>query len=371
VTAGSETELLDALRELTPSIRRGAADWEAAGAIPRELLQRLGSLGVGAMVAPPALGGAGLSNRGALAAFEVLAHADLSLAFVVLVQNSTARAFLQHGGEHRVPRFASFAEIGAIAITEPDAGSDVRSLATTAERAGDAWVLEGHKVFATNAAEADSIVVCAKSAGPGQSGRIGCFVIERGTPGLDVGPRHDLLGARAMAVWELSLSGCRIDADAVLGDVEDGLRIALHAVTFARVMWGGLAVGLARAAFEEARDYARERSQFGERLSDFQAVRFTLADLATEIEAASALAERAADSMDSGGDYLTAASMSKRFAGDMAVRVTAEALQLLGGRGYLVPSPLERYLRQARMAQIADGTANIQRLVVARAVVDG
>jgi alkylation response protein AidB-like acyl-CoA dehydrogenase len=370
VTTRSETEVLDALRELTPSIRRGAADWEDAGALPREMLERLGSLGLGAMVAPPVLGGAGLSNRAALAAFEALAHADLSLAFVVLAQNSTARAFLQHGGEHRVERLASFAEVGAIAITEPAAGSDVRSMATTAERDGDGWVLEGHKVFVTNAAEADAVVVCAKSAGRGHSGRIGCFVIERGTPGLDVGPRHDLLGARAMGVWELTLSGCRI-ADTVLGDVDDGLRIALDAVTFARAMWGGLAVGLARAAFEEARDYARERSQFGERLSGFQAVRFMLADLATEIEAASALAERTADSMDRGGDYVTAAAMSKRFAGDMVVRVTAEALQLLGGRGYLAPSPLERYLRQARMAQVADGTANIQRLVVARAVVDG
>jgi alkylation response protein AidB-like acyl-CoA dehydrogenase len=258
--------------------------------------------------------------------------------------------------------------VGAYVITEPEAGSDPGSMTSTGVESAAGWILDGAKWLLSNAPVADVFIISVKTDPAGGTRGISSFIVPAESAGLDVGPRQRTLGARALALGSLHMRGCTVAPEALLGEPGAGFKLALDAVNIARLVWGALAAGLARAALGEAVAYVRERQQFGRPLAEFQAIQFQLADLATEIEAARLLAYRAAALIDADKRYIEAAAMAKRVAGDMAVRVTSEALELLGGRGYLVPNPLERYLRQARMAQLADGTANIQRLVIARSL---
>lgn len=349
-----------------------AAAWEEREEFPRQAFSALCGFGFGAMVLPRDHGGAGLTNIGALAVFEEIAKGDFSTAFAILCQNSCTRSIWQHAGDTQkeawLPRLTAGEAVGAYVITEPEAGSDPGSMISTGRETADGWTLDGSKWLLSNAPEADLFLVSVKTDESAGTRGISSFLVPRDTPGLEVGPRQRTLGARALPLGTIRMQDCKVGADALLGEAGAGFKIALDAVNFARIVWGALAAGLARAALDEVISYLRQREQFGRPIAEFQAVQFQLADLATEVEAARLLAYRAAALVDAGERYIEAAAMAKRFGGDMAVRVTSQALELLGGRGFLAPNPLERYMRQARMAQLADGTANIQRLVIARSL---
>lgn len=364
-----------AVRFAEETLAPNAVAWEENEEFPRAAFRALCALGFGAMVLPTERGGAGLSNIGAIAVFEALARGDFSTSFAILCQNSCTRSLWQHGSEAQkdrwLPALTSGAAVGSYVITEPEAGSDPASMSATGREHDGGWTLDGEKWLLSNAPEADLFLISVKTDAEAGPRGISSFLVPRDTEGLEVGPRSRTVGARALPVGTLKMTGCRVGSDALLGEAGAGFKIALDAVNFARIVWGGLAAGLAQAALDEAIAYARERQQFGRPIADFQGVQFQLADLATEIEATRLLAYRAAALVDAGERYIEAAAMTKRFGGDMVVRVTSHALELLGGRGFLAPNPLERYMRQARMAQLADGTANIQRLVIARSLLKG
>lgn len=354
---------------LSPS----AGAWEEAGAFAPDAFRALCAMGLGATLLPESAGGAGLSNVGAVAVFEAVAYGDLAIGFALLCQNSCTRSIHQHGTAAQkarwLPPLTKGEAIGAYSITEPGAGSDPASMSSTGVHDGGAWLLNGDKCLLTNAPTADLILTSVKTEPDAGARGISTFLLPRDAAGLEIGERTPTLGARGLQLGTMRLNNCRAGDDDVLGELGGGFKIALDAVNFARVVWGGLAAGVARAALDGAIEYLGAREQFGKPLSENQAVQFHLADLATEIEAARLLAYRAAALIDAGERYIEAAAMAKRVAGDMAVRVTSEALELLGGRGFLAPNALERYMRQARMAQLADGAGNIQRMVIGRALV--
>lgn len=361
------------IRFVADVLAPSAAAWEEQRAFAPEAFRALCEMGLGAALLPESEGGAGLSNVGAVAVFEAVAYGDLAIGFGLLCQNSCTRSIFQHGTDAQkarwLPALIAGDAVGAYSITEPQAGSDPASMASNAVRSNDGWLLNGDKCLLTNAPIADLILTSVKTDPAAGARGISTFLLPRDRAGLAIGARTPTVGARGLQLGTMQLGDCRASDDDVLGALNGGFKIALDAVNFARVVWGGLAAGVARAALDGAIAYLSARPQFGKPIIENQAVQFQLADLASEIEAARLLAYRAAALIDADARYIEAAAMAKRAAGDMAVRVTSEALELLGGHGFLAPGALERYMRQARMAQLADGAGNIQRMVIGRALV--
>ncbi len=351
----------------------GAAEWEGKQELPREAFAQLAEQGLAGMTLPTSVGGAELTHVGSVAVFEALAYGDMGVAFALLCQNSATRSLWQHGTDaqqdHWLPGLLSADELGAYVITEPGAGSDPASMATTATRAGEGWTLSGEKTLSSNVPEASVLVLSARTDPEAGARGISTFLLAGDADGIE-STRLRMHGSRALPIGSLRLDNVAASADALLGEEGAGFKIALDAVNWARVVWAALAAGVAQAALDGAIDYLREREQFGTKLAELQGVQFQLAELATDVETARLHGYRAAALFDADDRaYIGAAAMAKLTAGEVAVKVTSKALELLGGVGYLVPSPLERYLRQARMAQLADGTSNIQRLVIARSLV--
>jgi alkylation response protein AidB-like acyl-CoA dehydrogenase len=350
----------------------GAADAEARQELPLSVMSQLGAEGLTGMTLPKTVGGAGLSHVASLAVFEALAYGDMAVAFALLCQNSTARSIWLRGTtaqhEHWLPGLLSAEDIGAYVITEPTAGSDPGSMETVATRSSGDWTLDGIKTLISNVPLASTFVLSAKTNADAGTRGMSAFIVSADAAGIDGVPLR-LHGSRALPVGQLTLRDVQVPGDAVLGAEGEGFKIALDAVNWARAVWAALAAGVAQASLDGAIAYVREREQFGQKIADFQAVQFQLAELATDVETARLHGYRAAAFFDSDDPaQIGAAAMAKLTAGEVAVRVTSKALELLGGVGYVVPSPLERYLRQARMAQLADGTSNIQRLVIARSL---
>jgi len=372
--ASRDDELRKAARDFAArALSSGAAGWEERQEFPVDVLREACDLGLGTTVIPPQLGGAGATYRGAVAVFEELAYGDLTVAFAILVQNSVSRSILNFGTEAQrerlLPKLAKGELIGAWAITEREAGSDVGAMQTAAVQDGQGWTLTGRKWLITNAPLADILLVSAKTDPEGGSRGLSVFLVDRGVTGLDRSGRQQLVGARGLAVGEVGLASCCVPDDAVLGPINGGFKIALDSINFARVVWGGLAAGLAQAALDEALQYLEGRVQFGRAMTEFQGIQFQLADLATEVEATRALAFHTAGLLDADVPAIAQAAMTKRRAAEVAVRVCSEALELVGGAGYVAPSTLDRYVRQGRLAQLADGTTNIQRASIAGSLI--
>jgi alkylation response protein AidB-like acyl-CoA dehydrogenase len=254
--------------------------------------------------------------------------------------------------------------LGAFALTEPNAGSDAASVGTVAEREGNSYVLSGTKAWINNASVADWAVVLAKTDPEAGTRGMTAFLVERGD--FTSGEPYDLMGQRGIAVGELHMEGCKVPEGSVVGEVSKGFRLAMRSLDLGRIGVGAMAVGIARAAFEAAMDYAGRREQFGQTISSFQGLRWMLVDMATDIEAARLLTHRAARLRDAGLSYTREAAMAKMRASDTAMRVTVDALQVHGGVGYSRDLPLERYMRDAKVTQIYEGTNQIQREVIAR-----
>ena len=340
---------------------------------PSDNLAMLGELGLMGMMVPPEYGGSGADSVSYVLALAEVAYACASTAVVMSVHNSiVCESVLRYGSdaqkEKYLPRMATGEMIGAFALTEPNAGSDPVRQTTKAVFEGDSYVLNGTKRFTTTGKNAGIIIVTAKTDEQARHKGISVFIIEQGTPGLTVGRLEDKMGLRASDTVDLILEDCRIPADNRLGNEGDGFLIAMTGLDGGRIGIAAQSVGVATAAFDAAVQYSREREQFGQSISKFQGLRWMIADMATEIEAARLMMLSAAEMKDNGENYTLQASMAKLFASEMVNRITAKAVQIHGGYGFTKEYPVERFYRDARVFTIYEGTSEIQRIVISNQV---
>jgi alkylation response protein AidB-like acyl-CoA dehydrogenase len=369
-----QRQIRDTLREFARErLAPNAAAWDREHTFPRDALRSLGELGALGVVVPEAWGGAGLDYVCLAVALEEIAAGDGATSTIVSVQNSVVCGpILAFGSdaqkERHLPPLARGERLGCFCLTEPHTGSDAGAIATRAERRGDAYVLNGVKQFITTGANADvAIVFAVTDKAAGKKG-ISAFIVDTKTPGFVVARIEDKLGQRASDTAQIVFENCEVPASGLLGREGDGYRIALANLEAGRIGIAAQAVGMARAALEAALAYAREREAFGKPIAEHQAVNFRLADMATRIDAARQLVWHAAALRDAGEPCLKEASMAKLFASEMAEQVASDAIQIHGGYGYVADFPVERIYRDVRVCQIYEGTSDIQRLVIGRAL---
>ncbi|MGA3564415.1 acyl-CoA dehydrogenase family protein [Melissospora conviva] len=358
------TELAD--RELAPR----AADFEARAAFPREVLRTLGRAGLLGLPYPQEQGGGGQPYEVYLQVLEILASRWLAVAEAVSVHTLACYPVAAHGDERlreRLPAMLGGELLGAYCLSEPQGGSDAAALTTRAWRDGDDYVLAGTKAWITHARDADFYNVFCRTGGPGAKG-ISCLLADAGTPGITPQAAERTMGLRSSPVAQIAFDDARVPAHRLVGSEGGGFAIAMSALDSGRLGIAACAVGLAQGALDYAVGYARQREQFGRPIVEFQGLGFLLADLATQISAARALTLAAARLRDTGRPYSIEAAKAKLFATDTAMRVTTDALQVLGGAGYVADHPMERYLREAKVLQIVEGTNQIQRMVIARSL---
>ena len=349
-----------------------AAEWDRAESVDRGIVGKLASLGFLAAALPEEHGGLGLDMVSYTLLVEELGRADSNVRGIVSVSNglygkSVARWGTPEQRERLLPALARGEELGCYALTEPGAGSDPGSLETRAERDGDGYVLRGQKVFITLGSWAAWALVFARTGEPGPRG-ITCFVVPTGAEGFAARPIKGKLGLRAQDTAELHLDGVRVSADAVLGEVGGGFKVAMSALDHGRISLGAGCVGIAQGCLDAAIAYTTERRQFGRSVASFQLVQELLADIAVETEAARLLVWRAAATADRGERYTVEASYAKYFASEVAVRAANAALQAHGGYGYVDEYPVGKYLRDARVTTLYEGTSQIQKLLIGRAL---
>jgi len=350
----------------------GARDRDRAGQFPAELLSEMAELGLLGVNVPAEYGGAEAGAISYALAMMEIAEACASTAVAMAVTNMCAELITAFGTEQQKRKYVTRltsgqAVAGAFALSEAQAGSDASALETRAERTREGWVLSGSKQWITSGDKAGVIVVWARSGGPGAGG-LSAFIVDGGTRGLVPGRHEDKMGLRASTTVPLQFEDCRLPAEALLGQEGQGFRLAMMALDGGRIGIASQACGVARAALTAAVRYTKERKAFGKSVSDFQAVRFMLANIQTELAGAELMTLRAAGLKESGKPFTREASMAKVFASEMANRAADKAVQLHGGYGYIDEFPVERHLRDARVQTIYEGTSEIQRLVIARAI---
>jgi len=353
--------------ELAPHSR----EWDERQEFPREVFARLGALGLAGACWGEEYGGSGLSTLDWAIVMEELARADAGVALSLAAHHGLCSAHLNLAGSEEqkrrfLPPLARGEKVGCWGLTEPGSGSDAGGMRTAATRDGSHWVLNGSKTFITNGRIADTAVVMAVTDRAAGRKGISAFVVERGTPGFRPGRKEDKLGVRSSDTSELSFEDCRVPAENLVGREGMGFVDTLKILDKGRIGIAAFSVGIARAALEASIRYARERRQFGHPIADFQAIQFKIADMATKTDAARLLAWRAAAVADAGGTHTAESSMAKLFATEIAVENALEAIQVHGGYGYLKDYPVERYLRDAKLGTIGEGTSEVQRLVIAR-----
>ena len=350
-----------------------AAEWDRAQRTPLDVVRKLGPLGLLGALIPPEHGGAGLDKVSYLLALEELAYGDAGFSVGVAVHTSVAALpIVWFGTEEQKKRFlpplASGERLGAFAVTEAQAGSDVSGIQTRAERKGDAYVLNGSKVFITNGSHADQVIVAARTKDGDPHDSISLFVVERKTSGYEVGGHEEKLGLRSSDTARISFTDMRVPAANRLGEDGAGFRSLMRVLNSSRLAIAAQSLGIARRAMDEAIKYAKERKAFGSSLSKHQAIQFMIADMATQIEAARLMTMRAAASEDRGELRPEEASMAKLLASEMAVLVAEKAVQIHGGNGYIKDYAVERLMRDAPITRIYEGTSEMQKLIVARAL---
>jgi len=355
--------------EIAPHVR----EWDDKCTFPTEIVRQLGQMGLLGVIFPPELGGSGMGYIEYVLAIEELSRVDGSVGIIVAAHNSlcTNHIFLAGNEEqHRqwVTRLASGEWLGCWALTEPGSGSDALGARTTAVRSDRGWVLNGTKTFITNGGHADCAVVLAVTDRAKQSHGMTAFVVEKGTPGFHPGKKEDKLGLRASDTSELIFEDCLIPDENRLGVVGEGFIDAMRVLDGGRISIAALALGIGRGAYDAALKYAQERHQFGEPISQFQAIQFKLADMATNLEAARLLTLNAARMKNAGCKTTLESSMAKLFAGEAAVRICDECVQIHGGYGFIKDYPAEKFYRDVKLCTIGEGTSEIQRMVIAREI---
>ena len=347
-----------------------APGWDEREEFPVASLRSAAALGFAGVYVKDEFGGSGLTRLDAAIIFEELAAACVSTAAYLSIHNMAGGMIDRFGTREQrarlLPKLMSMEHFASYCLTEPGSGSDAAALQTTAMRDGDDYVLNGTKAFISGGGASDIYVAMVRTGDAGPKG-ISCLVVEKGTPGLSFGKKEKKLGWNTQPTAAVIFEDCRVPVANRLGAEGEGFAIAMRGLDGGRINIGACSVGGARASFEAARDYMLERRQFGQRLADFQALQFKLADMATELEAARLMLWRAAASLDTGAAEASMhCAMAKRLATDIDFRVCDEALQLHGGYGYLKDFPIERYLRDLRVHQILEGTNEIMRVIIAR-----
>jgi len=338
---------------------------------PNDFYKKMGKMGLMGMTVPQKYGGAGIDKVSYMIALEEISRYCGSTGLTVEAHNTLGIGYLYERGteEQRqkyLPRFTTGEMIAALAITEPNAGSDVASLQTTAVKNGTEWVLNGTKQFVTSGDIAGITIVMAKTDKSKGVKGISAFIVEKDTPGLKVGQLEDKLGLRGSRTAELIFEDCRVPNDNMLGEEDKGFMGVMNTLDRGRTAVGAMAVGIARGAFEDSYEYAKQREQFGKPIGKFQAIQWMIADMATQIEAARLLVHRAAFLEDQGMSFTKEASMAKLFASEIAMNATRNAIQIFGGYGYITEYPVERYFRDVKLCQIGEGTSEVQRIIISR-----
>lgn len=355
-------------REVAPY----AAEWDRRESVDPAIVGKLGEVGFLGLTIGEEYGGSGGDHLSYCLVLEELGRADSAVRGIVSVSlGLVAKAIASHGSPEQrdrwLPRLCAGTALGCFALTEPDTGSDAAALTTRAERDGDGWLLTGTKVFITNGTSADVALVFARSGGPGPRG-ITAYLVPTDTPGLHRRAIHGKLGLRGQATAELTLAGVRVPDTARLGPVGGGFRLALATLAKGRMSVAAGCVGIAQASLDAALRYAGQRTQFGKPIAGHQLVQRLLAGIAVRTEAARLLVWRVADLVDRGEPFATEASMAKLYASEAAVAAANDALQVFGGYGYVDEYPVGKYLRDARVATLYEGTSQIQELLIGRAL---
>ena len=368
-----QQQLRRSVREFAEGeVRPHVMEWDEASHFPIEIIPKLGEMGLLGVIFPDQYGGAGLGYIEYVIAIEELARVDGSVGLIVAAHNSLcSNHIFKFGTEAQKKKYlaplASGKHIGAWSLTEPGAGSDAGGTRTTARRDGNCWVLNGAKTFTTNGHYADVCVAMAVTDKEKGSHGISAFILEKGMTGFKPGKKENKLGMRASDTSEVTFSDCRVPAENLLGPEGEGFTGSLKILDGGRISIAALALGMAQGALEAATTYAKQRKQFGQAISEFQAIQFKLADMATEVEAARLLVYRAAWMADRGdARFTTEASMAKLFASEVAVKVANECVQIHGGYGFIKDYPAEKYYRDVKLCTIGEGTSEIQKLVIAR-----
>lgn len=347
-----------------------AAERDRTKEFPADNLKKMGELGLMGMMVPAEYGGEGADTISYVLALSEIAYSCASTAVIMSVHNSiVCQSILRYGTEKQKSKYfkplCTADMIGAFALTEPQAGSDPVSQTTTAVRDGDYYILNGTKRFTTTGQNAGLVIVTAKTDESARHRGISAFIVTKKTSGFSVGRVEDKMGLRASDTCDLNFDNCRVPVEDRLGKEGEGFKIAMTALDGGRIGIAAQSVGVAQAALDAAVQYTKKREQFGQKISKFQGLRWIIADMATELEAARQMMLSAAALKDSGEKFTAQASMAKLFASEMVNRVTAKALQLHGGYGYVTDYPVERFYRDARVFTIYEGTSEIQRMVIA------
>lgn len=356
-------------KEIVPNIK----EWDDNQIFPVHVFKKLGELGLMGVLVSQEYGGSGFGYAEYVTAIEELAKVDPSVGLSMAAHNSLCTGhIMQFGNEEQkkkyLPKLASAEYLGAWGLTEHNTGSDSGGMSTTAVKDGDDWVLNGAKNFITHAISGDVSVVIVRTGEKGDSKGMSAFIVEKGTPGLTSGKKEDKLGMRASETAELIFDNCRVPQANLLGNVGDGFIQAMKVLDGGRISIAALSLGIAKGAYEAALKYAKERVQFGKPIAQHQAVAFKLADMATTIEASELLIYKAVGKKNANQKVTLDGAMAKYYSSEVAVKVSTDAIQVLGGYGYTKDFPVERFYRDSKLCTIGEGTSEIQKIVIAKQI---
>jgi len=348
-------------------------DWDENQHFPKEVLQKAGEYGFMGILIPEKYGGAGLGYHEYVSVVDEISKIDPSIGLSIAAHNSLCTNHIYKFGnkiqkEKWLPKLASGEHIGAWALTEPNTGSDASKMASTACKKGNKWVLNGTKNFITHGKSGDIAVVIFRTGPVGEKNNSTAFVIERGVRGFESGKKENKLGMRASETAEMIFQDCIIDDSNRLGEVGDGFKQAMKILDGGRISIAALSLGIAKGAYEASLKYSNERIQFGKPISSFQAISFKLADMATEIEAAELLIQKASNKINVGEAVTLESAMCKLYSSELCVKVSNDSVQIFGGYGYSKDFPVEKFYRDSKLCTIGEGTSEIQKLVISRKI---
>lgn len=370
----TQLQITDMVRDFANKhIRPDMMKWDEEQIFPVELFHKLGELGLMGVLVPTEYGGSGLSYFEYVTVVSEIAKVCSSIGLSVAAHNSLCTGHIMYFGNEEqkrkyLPKLASGEWIGAWGLTEANTGSDAGNMRCTAVKEGDEWVLNGTKNWITHGKSGNVAVVLARTGEPRTKSNVTAFVVERGTPGFSAGKKENKLGMRASETTELVFDNCRISDAQRLGEVGDGFRQAMKVLDGGRISIAALALGIAKGAYEASVKYSKERQQFDQPISNFQAISFKLADMATKISAAEMLIYQAADMKNRGEKMTKESAMAKYYASEICVEISTDAVQIFGGYGYTKDFPVEKFYRDSKLCTIGEGTSEIQKLVISREI---
>ncbi len=369
-----QTQIADMIKEFADkNIRPKMMEWDESQEFPIEVFRKLGELGLMGVLIPTELGGSGLTYFEYITVVTEIAKVCGSIGLSVAAHNSLCTNHIYKFGSEEmkkkyIPKLATGEWIGAWGLTEANTGSDAGNMKCTATRDGDNWIINGTKNWITHGKSGDVAVVLCRTGEPRAKNNITAFAIEKGTPGFTAGKKENKLGMRASETCELVFDNCKISDAQRMGEVGDGFKQSMKILDGGRISIASLALGIAKGAFEASVKYAKEREQFDQPIANFQAIQWKLADMAMQIEAAELLIYQAADKLMRGEPMTKESAMAKYYASEVSVRVATDAVQIFGGYGYTKDFPVEKYYRDSKLCTIGEGTSEVQKLVISRAI---